>query len=199
MDNDIDKEKDECGAPPSQAGEMSIQETPEEELTRLKAELQDRKREAEENYGRFLRACADLENYKKRVEKEKSELVNFGNETLLETMLPVIDNLERALEHANGESPNTESLKQGIRLTIEQFGSVLKKFGLEPVKAVGQRFDPALHHAISHEESDTVPAGTVLKEFQKGYMLKGRLLRPSMVSVAKPPLDKPAERPANAH
>lgn len=160
-------------------------ETPEEEIKRLTSELVIRTKEAEDNHGRFLRACADLENYKKRAEKEKVESISFANESLISEILPVLDNFERALSHAKEE--NLESLTKGVRLIIEQMYPVLKKFGLQEIKAVGERFDPAVHHAISQEDTTQAEPETVVREFQKGYYLKGRLLRPAMVAVAKAP------------
>lgn len=167
-----------------------IQEMPGDELARVKAELEARTKEAAENYDRFLRASADLENYKKRAEREKTDCIAFANENLLAEILPAIDNFERALSHANSET-TLASLEQGVRLIIDQTWGVLKKYGLTEIAALGERFDPSVHHAISHEETADAPVGTVVKEFQKGYMLKGRLLRPSMVAVAKTPDDKP--------
>ncbi|MBI5563210.1 MAG: nucleotide exchange factor GrpE [Deltaproteobacteria bacterium] len=163
-----------------------IQELPDEEISRLKAELAARTMEAADNYDRFLRAVADLENFKKRAEREKTDCVTFANEALLADVLPVIDNFDRALAHAAG-TETLDSLKEGVRLTIGQVWGVLKKYGLQEIPALGERFDPALHHAISHEEAADARPDTVVKEFQKGYMLKGRLLRPSMVAVAKAP------------
>lgn len=162
---------------------------PSTETARLMTELETKAKEASDNYEKFLRACADIENYKKRAERERTECVNFANETLISEVLPVMDNLERALEHANGkEAASGGSLSEGVRLTINQFYAVMKKFGLEEIKAVGERFDPVMHHAISHEETDETDEGMVVREFQKGYILKGRLLRASMVSVAKKPV-----------
>ncbi|MBI5885872.1 MAG: nucleotide exchange factor GrpE [Deltaproteobacteria bacterium] len=168
-----------------------IQEMPEDELARVKAELEAKTKEAAENYDRFLRSSADLENYKKRAEREKIDCIAFANENLLSEILPAIDNFERALSHANSET-TLASLEQGVRLIIEQTWGVLKKYGLTEITALGERFDPSVHHAISHEETSDAPVGTVVREFQKGYMLKGRLLRPSMVAVAKEPEEKPA-------
>lgn len=162
-----------------------IIETPEEEIKRLSAELASRAKEAADNHERFLRACADLDNYRKRAEKEKADGINFANESLISEMLPVLDNFERALSHAKEE--NLDSLTKGVQLIIEQMCAVFKKFGLQEIKSVGERFDPAVHHAITHEESMEAEPETVVKEFQKGYYLKGRLLRPAMVSVAKAP------------
>lgn len=165
-------------------GQAALTELPEEEAARLRQELLEKKKEAGDNYERFLRACADLENYKKRVEKEKAEMLSYGNAQLIEAILPVFDNLDRAIEHANNEA-GLEKLRQGVKLTVGQFFAELKKFGLEEIKSVGQKFDPAAHHAISHEECGTVLPGMVVREFQKGFFLKGRLLRPAMVCVSK--------------
>lgn len=163
-----------------------IAETPEEEIKRLNEQLDAKAREAAENYDKYLRALADLENFRKRTEKEKAEAISFANESLIEEILPIIDNFERALAHANGED-NVKSLREGVSLTASQMLGALKKFGLEEIKALGQKFDPTVHHAISEEESPEAEPGTVVKEFQKGYYLKGRLLRPAMVAVAKRP------------
>ncbi|MBI2413113.1 MAG: nucleotide exchange factor GrpE [Deltaproteobacteria bacterium] len=165
-------------------GPSEIQEAPEEAVSRLKSELEAKAKEAEENYNRYLRSVADLDNYRKRSEKEKQDAISFANECLISEILPVVDNFERALSHANGEE-NLESLRQGVKLTIDQMLAVLKKNGLQEIKSVGERFDPAIHHAITEEESGE--PGTVVKEFQRGYTLKGRLLRPAMVAVSKAP------------
>lgn len=169
------------------AGEEGpLAETPEEEIKRLAEQGEAASREAAANYDKYLRAVADLDNYRKRAEKEKSDAITFANEKLIEEILPVIDNFERALSHANGEE-NLESLKQGIGLISGQMAALLKKFGIEEIKAAGEKFDPAMHHAISEEESSEAEPGTVVREFQKGYLLKGRLLRPAMVAVARKP------------
>lgn len=162
-----------------------IQEIPEQEIERLKGELEAKKKEAEENNQKFLRAYADLENYRKRAEKEKADCIAYANESLIEGVLPVIDNFERALSHASEES--LESLIKGVKLTVDQMFVVLKKYGLQEIKALGEKFDPSIHHAISHEETTQAEPETIVKEFQKGYYLKARLLRPAMVAVAKAP------------
>ena len=166
--------------------EEQIAETPEEEIRRLAEQLEARSKEAAENYDRYLRALADLENFRKRTEKEKADAISFANESLIEEILPIVDNFERALAHANGEE-SLKSLREGVKLTAGQMLGALKKFGLEEIQASGQKFDPTVHHAISEEESPDAEPGTVVKEFQKGYYLKGRLLRPAMVAVAKRP------------
>jgi molecular chaperone GrpE len=161
-------------------------EPPQQEIARLRSELEAKTKEAEENYNRFLRACADLDNYRKRSEKEKADAIGFANESIIEDVLLAVDNFERALSHASGEN-SVESLREGVKLTLSQMHATLKKYGLQEIKSVGERFDPALHHAISHEETDSAEPETVVREFQKGYFLKGRLLRPAMVAVAKRP------------
>lgn len=169
-----------------EAPQAELLEIPEQEIARLRDELEAKKKEAEFNYERFLRATADLENFKKRAEKEKAEFLNYANDNLITEVLPVVDNFERALAHANSEE-TLESLRQGVKLTIDQLNAVLKKYGLQDVKAEGEKFDPSLHHAITEEERDDIEPGIVTKEFQRGYFLKGRLLRPSMVAVSKKP------------
>jgi len=167
------------------AGEEGpLVETPEEEIKRLTECCEAASRETAANYDKYLRAVSDLDNYRKRAEKEKADAIAFANEKLIEEILPVIDNFERALAHANGEE-NLESLRQGIGLISGQMAALIKKFGIEEIKAAGEKFDPAMHHAISEEENSEAEPGTVVREFQKGYLLKGRLLRPAMVAVAR--------------
>lgn len=165
----------------------SIQELPEEEITRLKSELEARDRDAKENLDKYLRAVADLDNFRKRMQKEVADSKSFANETLISEMLPVLDNFDRALSHADGGANGAGSIREGVLMIIDQMYGVLKKFGLEEIKAMGEKFDPVLHHAISEEESDEAEPGTVIKEFQKGYYLKGKLLRPTMVAVSRTP------------
>ncbi|MFQ5585426.1 MAG: nucleotide exchange factor GrpE [Thermodesulfobacteriota bacterium] len=156
------------------------------EITSLTERLEEKTREAEENYNKYLKSCADLDNFKKRVEREKKELLDYANDKLIKELLHVIDNMERALSHIN-DGVDIRSLKEGLTLSIEQIFPMLKKFGLEKISAVGERFDPNMHEAVSHEESSEHAPETVIREFQKGYTLKGRLLRPSMVAVSKAP------------
>lgn len=157
----------------------------EQEIETLKSHVETKTKLAQENYDRFLRAQAELENYKKRVEKEKSGLVKYGNEELIKAILPVIDNLERALDHHTEGNP--EGLIEGIQITINQFHQVLEKFGVTRIAAVGESFDPAKHEAMMQVESSEHEPNTVVSELQKGYFLNDRLLRPAMVSVAQSP------------
>jgi molecular chaperone GrpE len=152
-----------------------------EELQNLVAE---KTKEAQENYDRFLRLAAELENIKKRQEREVSELRQFANENLLKELLPVLDNLERALEHGR-QSEAPEALMEGLDLVNQDFLKVLGRFGVTPINSVGERFDPAFHHAVMEEDAPEVEDQTVLKELQKGYLLQNRLLRPAMVVVSR--------------
>lgn len=183
-DKDVKTHQDEADAAPSEAQAAGIPETPEEELRRLQSALEAKTKEAEDNYDRFLRALADLENYRKRCDREKADAINFANENLIADVLPVIDNFDRALEHAQSADA-LSSLREGVTLTIGQVLAALGKYGLVEVKAEGERFDPVFHHAISHDEGDGAGEDVVTKVFQKGYTLKGRLLRPAMVAVSK--------------
>ncbi len=156
-----------------------------QEIEGLKAQLEEKTKAAEENYDLFLRAQAELENYKKRVEREKGNLVKYGNEELIKAILPVIDNLERALNHSAEENPG--GFMEGIRITIDQFHKVLENFGVTPIPAVGEPFDPSKHEAMMQVDSTDHEPNTIVSELQRGYLLNDRLLRPAMVSVARSP------------
>ena len=159
--------------------------SPEERISELEGLLAAKEAESKENWDRFLRERADMENLRKRTNREKEELLNYGTKSILEEILPVVDNLERALEHANEES--LSALVEGIRMTHGILISALKKFGATPVESTGAVFDPAFHQAMSQTPTDEFPPNTIVTEFQKGYMLKERLLRPAMVSVSVAP------------
>jgi molecular chaperone GrpE len=162
-----------------------------ERIKLVEAELDKKTIEARKDHDRFLRKCAELENYKKRIEKETRAHTEFANEGLIRALLPIIDNLERAMEHS-AEEKNTgdealESLRSGLKLTLNELYSQLRAFGLEPVKAEGERFDPSKHEAISHEETEGVEGDTVITELRKGFILRDRLIRPALVVVSKRP------------
>ena len=164
--------------------EERAQEDPKEVIERLKKELEEAKAQASENYDRFLRLYAEFDNYRKRVAREKAELVRYGNEELLKELLPVLDNLERALEHAK-KGGDPKAIVEGVELILDQFQAVLKRFGVETIRAIGERFDPERHEAVGEQEAEGAEPGEVILEVQKGYMLNDRLLRPAKVVVAK--------------
>jgi len=140
--------------------------------------------EAQELYERLLRCAAEIENLKKRQEKEKAELLQFANENLIKELLPVVDNLELALEHGR-QLDAPPPLLEGLELVHQGFLKALTRFGVTPIVCVGQPFDPAFHNAVMQEEHTDVEDCSILKELQKGYLLQSRLLRPAMVVVAK--------------
>lgn len=152
----------------------------------LKHALEERDRQMEELKERMLYQQADFENFKRLKAKEKEDALRFGNETLVKELLPVIDNLERAIEHAS-KSEETKSITEGVLLTLNGFLNTLRKFQVERVEAIGQKFDPNVHEAVYQVERSDVEPGMVVGELQKGYVMDGRLLRPAMVSVAKAP------------
>jgi molecular chaperone GrpE len=155
------------------------------EIGELKKRLEEKEKEAKENYDRLLRTAADFENYKKRATKEKEDRVKFANEDLLKVILPFIDNLERAVNHAQ-KVMDTGVLIEGVRLTLQQLLQALSRFGLSPFESLGKPFDPTRHEAMLVVETDKLEPNQVVEEFQKGYLLNDRLLRPATVSVSKP-------------
>jgi molecular chaperone GrpE len=148
----------------------------------IEEQLAAKEKEARENWDRFLRERADLENFRKRANREKEELLNYGYKSLIEEILPVLDNLERALNHASEDG--LPALVEGIRMTHGMLLTSLRKFNVTPVEAVGAPFTTAFHQAMAQVPTDEYPPNTVVEEYQKGYMLKDRLLRPAMVSVS---------------
>jgi molecular chaperone GrpE len=147
-------------------------------------ELHEAEKRSQENYDRYMRIYAEMENIKRRGQKEKEDLVKYANETLIKEILPVIDNLDKALSHVENDE-NSVGLVEGIELTRNGLMAALKKAGLDEVEAVGKPFDPNFHEAISQQMNDTVAPGHVIMELQKGYLLNGRLVRPSMVVVSQ--------------
>jgi molecular chaperone GrpE len=151
------------------------------ELSQQKSrETMDRLKEAHE---RMLRAAADLENYKKRAQREKEELQKFGNEKLLKDLLPVLDNLDRALAAASADDP----LTAGVRLVRSTFEQVLARYGVKGFSGMGQPFDPAQHEALMQVPTAEQPAGTVVVEHARGFTLNDRLIRPALVGVSVAP------------
>ncbi len=158
----------------------------------------DYKKEYEELYDRYIRLAADFDNYKKRTAKEKSDISAYGNEELIKSILDVVDNLERALSHAD-TGQEDGSLVEGVKLVHNQLLSCLQRFGLEKIEAdKGTEFDPRYHQAFERVETQEVSPGLILSEVVKGYKLKDRLLRPAVVSVAVEPAADMKTDDANA-
>lgn len=169
----------------SVGGTVSAEEGVADRIKQLEEALAQKEAEAAANWDKFLRERADLENYRKRAQREKEELLKYGNEALLNEILPVLDNMERALGHASEESMS--AVIEGVELTRSMLLAAMKKFGVAPIEAKGKMFDPAYHQAMTQVESADEAPNTVLDEFQKGYMLNDRLLRAALVSVAAAP------------
>jgi len=150
----------------------------------LEEKLAAAERLAQENHERFLRAAAELDNFRKRKEREVSDLRKYANQMLLRELLGVVDNLERALA-ASLENSEPEGLREGIEMTLKELLKIFDQFKVTPIESHEQPFDPNHHEAVMQEPSDAFPPNTVVRELQKGYMLRDRLLRPAMVVVSK--------------
>jgi molecular chaperone GrpE len=150
----------------------------------LEAELTAAREESRQNYDRWLRERADLENQKKRAAKERQDAVRYGNESLARDLLPILDDLERALVAAGGGGGNGKPFVEGVELVRKALLETLQRHGVERVPAAGQPFDPQWHEAVAYVESEAEPQ-RVIEEHRGGYRLNDRLLRPAMVTVSK--------------
>lgn len=155
----------------------------EEELLDIMEIVQEKDNFSKEYMGRLERLQADFENYKKRQEKKQKEFIEFANEGLINNLLSVIDNLERALDSTKNEK-DIKAIKEGINNTLKVFTNILKKEGVMPMESIGHRFDPYRHEAVMKTETDKHSEDIVTEEFQKGYYIKSKVLRPAMVKVA---------------
>lgn len=180
-------------APGQTADEAEVEiaeEAPLDPIEKLKQEISSANDEARKNWDLYLRERADLENARKRHQREREEAIRFANDRLLKEMIPVLDNLERAVDHADQGNDDNQGLLEGVNMTINQFRKALEDFGVKGINAIGAAFDPNLHQAMGQVESGEHAPNTVVSEFQKGYLLHDRLLRPSLVMVAKAPEEK---------
>jgi molecular chaperone GrpE len=151
-------------------------------------ELKSKAAKADEHWDRLLRLTADFDNYKKRAVRERQDAIRFANESLLEKLVPVLDNFDMALMAANQPRPSSvESLKTGVEMIYNQLKSAVTESGLEEIDAANKPFDPNWHEAVSQQESAQVPEGHVVQQLRKGYKLRDRLIRPATVVVAKKP------------
>jgi len=164
----------------TEGAEEKKEPAPEE---KIQAQLEEKTREASEYFDKWIRLQAEFENYKKRIQREKSDQMKFGNEALLRAVLPVLDNLERAVDHGKS-AREAAPLLAGVEITLKQFLTTLEQFGVKPIHALDEVFDPEKHEAVSQMESDSEP-NRVVSEVQKGYLFHERLLRPAKVIVSK--------------
>lgn len=148
------------------------------------AELQKAKEQAQENQEKYLRLYAEFENFRKRAQKDKEEFSRYAHEQVIKELLPIMDDFERALSHAES-AKDVKSLVDGIKMVEKQMAGVLERFGLKSFTSLGEAFNPHVHEAMAHQNSSTYPPDTVMAEYRKGYNLNGKLLRPALVAVSK--------------
>lgn len=154
------------------------------DIASLQTELQQLQADAAESHNNYLRTLADFDNFRKRQRDEIARQVNLVRDELMLKILSIVDNFDRALEAA--ETPHSyESLVEGVTLILRQMKELLEKEGVQPIEAVGGQFDPEFHEAMMRIETDEYPDNTVVDEFEKGYTISGKVLRPSRVRVAK--------------
>lgn len=182
---DADSEKETAPEAEETPAKKSGEKADPKEEQDIAAKLEAAEKEAGENYDRFLRVSAEFENYKKRKDREATDFRKWANEALVKELLPVVDNLERAVETSADHEDAVNCILEGVDMTLKEILKVLEKFAVKAVDAVGNPFDPTYHQAVMQEESEEHPDNTVIKELQKGYTIHDRLLRPSMVVVAK--------------
>lgn len=177
-----------AGGEVNQGGEEVLEDVQdislEEKVLTLEAELKQSKDQAEEYYNHLQRLQADFDNYRKRTQKEKEETVKYATERILEGLLPILDNFERAV-NSSKTNQDFDAFSQGVDMILKQMQNTLAKEGLAAIEAVGQPFDPKLHDAVLQVDSEEHPENTVVEELQKGYYLKDKVLRPSMVKVSR--------------
>ncbi len=181
MTEDFEPLIDPSGQEAPEGGTSGVQDQPED--------ASPQSREAEEWKDKYVRLLADFDNNRKRTARDLEEARKFANESLLRAFLPVLDNLDRALQHVEArdvaENAEYKALVEGVRLTQKQFLELLEKNHVTRVPAAGVPFDPEIHEAVGYTESDSVPEGAVADVYQEGYRIHNRLIRPSMVTVSK--------------
>ena len=154
---------------------------------KTKGTLQEMTRQAQEAQERYLRTYADFENFRKRTQRDLADFRRYANEQMAQELLPVVDHLALAIQHAADSGEANQGLLTGVQLVHKQFRDVLERFGIKPFKAEGEPFDPARHDAMMQVERDDVPANTVVQVFQEGYLYHDKVLRHAKVGVSKLP------------
>lgn len=180
----VDEEVEDKGAEGEETTE-SQPESPEEEIARLIREKQER-------HERLLRVQADFDNYRKRVQKEQGNLLRYGAENALREILPVVDNIELAVDSARTHDNSSEQLREGIEMIRDQFLGALERLGVKPIEALDQPFDPNKHEALLRVHAPETEEGAVVGEIRKGYYLHDKVLRPAQVTVGTHEQEKPA-------
>jgi molecular chaperone GrpE len=194
-------------APPAQENQAAAQAAPETEapavesaeqeptIAQLQAKLAEAEQKAQENWDKAVRTVAEMENLRKRTQRDLESAHKFALENFAKALLPVLDSLVLGLQAATGDSPEVQKFREGSELTLKQFEAVFDKFNIETIDPLGQPFNADQHQAMMMQEIEGAAPNTVVNVFQKGYMLNGRLLRPAMVVVAKAPPKPSADTP----
>ena len=157
---------------------------PKAKMIQLKQELEKEHRLATEYKEHLQRLAADFENYRKRVEREREDFIKFSKEDLIHEFLPILDNFEMALHHVKNTT-DPKKIIEGIELVERQFHNILKKEDLQVIETKGKKFNPHIHEAIMHEETDKHPEGFIIEELRKGYTLSDKIIRPAQVKISK--------------
>lgn len=174
--------------PPSQPQEDVEGKEPSKTVAKtLEEQLEEARSEAQNNFERLLRNSAEFENFKKRATRQMDDFRKFANESLVKDLLPVVDNLERAIVSSGEDQKANSSILDGLEMTLKEMLKILEKFNVQPLESKGKAFDPSFHQAVMQEFSDDCPENTVVTELSKGYLIHDRLLRPAMVTVSKGP------------
>jgi molecular chaperone GrpE len=178
LNNDVDMEE-------TSTNEEEVEEVEKTREELLEEALQQQKEESKQYYEQYLRALAEVENMKKRLDREREEYIKYGNTALIKKILPVIDDLNRALE-ATQSSNDIESLGKGVEMTVKRLIEVLNSEGVQEIESLGKEFDPQYHQALLVEHNEA-PENTIIEEFQRGFILHDRVIRPSLVKVSGGP------------
>src|SRR6266404_2109536 len=186
IDMAMDKEQEQTG--PGNAAEPLVHLDPASVTAEQFEELKERAAKAEEHWDRLLRVTADFDNFKKRAAREKQDAIKYANESLLQKLIPILDNFEMAQSATQvARTDAAQSLQTGVNMIYQQLKNALSEAGLEELDAASKTFDPNFHEAVSQQETNDLPEGQVAQQLRKGYKFRDRLLRPATVVVAKKP------------
>jgi molecular chaperone GrpE len=186
------KRKEESKAEDLQQADDKEQKAQECKLEELHEKIESLQKEKDELFAKLQRVSADYANFQKRIPKQISDTIGYEKERIIKTLLPVLDNFERTLQNAHS-AENVDLLVKGIQIIYDQFLDILKSHNVERIEALGERFDPEFHQAMRQQTDPDKEQAIVLEEFQKGYKLNGRVIRPSTVIVNKLPEEKPGD------
>jgi len=187
-ETDMAIEKEQEPTDPANGAEPLVHLDPASVTAEQFEELKDRAAKADEHWDRLLRTTADFDNFKKRAAREKQDAIKYANESLLQKLIPILDNFEMAQSATQAaQTDAAQSLQTGVNMIYQQLKNALSEAGLEELDATSKTFDPNFHEAVSQQETNDLPEGQVVQQLRKGYKFRDRLLRPASVVVAKKP------------